>query len=392
MITLAQLNTKALKFWETQKLFRSELRGEKLFPLNIRFGEFRAKKALNEFASFKEELLHLREMTEEGQGCTIKWKDVSTHSLGIQQVPESICFLSAEDLCFSIGKLSDFKQWRKLVKIILDEQVLLRPWLEKYPLKTLELAEDWNKILAIIAYFQTHPNPMRYIRQLEISGVDSKYIENHKPILRSLLDYCLPRVDGTFERFECRFGLLYDEPLIRFRILDKEIAKRYPFKDLSIPYSELMQSKLPCSRVFITENKINGLSFPEIPDSIVVFGMGYSVNLLKDWEWLKDKEIFYWGDIDTHGFSILSGFRKFFKNTKSLLMDEETLLTFRSMWVQELEEQRFLNPLDFLTQEEQAVFNLLKTDSVGIRVRLEQERIPYGWVRDALQQGFLKGR
>jgi hypothetical protein len=387
MITLTQLRIKALKYWEKQELFQAELRGGKLFPLSFKFGDFQAKKVLNDFSQIKEELLLLRKsVAEDDRGYTIVWKEVHTRFLGVQEIPETICFSSAEDLCSFIGKYSEWKKWINLVTSIQREQPLLKPWLEKFPLKTIELANDWNKLLAIIVYFQTYPYPRKYIRQLEISGVDSKYIENHKPLLRSLFDSCLPATTTTTtttdeeEKFERRYELLYDEPTIRFRLLDKELIKFFHFSDLSIPAGQFIQTNISCSQVFITENKINGLSFQDIPDSIVIFGMGYSVNLLKDVEWLKEKKIFYWGDIDTHGFSILSRFRCFFPKTKSILMDEETLLEFKNLWVEEAEDKGFQGHLDFLTSEEQVLFKSLQNHSLGQRVRLEQERIPYDWV------------
>jgi hypothetical protein len=39
-----------------------------------------------------------------------------------------------------------------------------------------------------------------------------------------------------------------------------------------------------------------------------------------------------------------------------------------------------------LTQDEHALFNELRIDRLGDRVRLEQERISYAWLRRALHQ------
>ncbi len=53
--------------------------------------------------------------------------------------------------------------------------------------------------------------------------------------------------------------------------------------------------------------------------------------------WLDSCALWYWGDIDIEGLTILSRLRSLFPQTRSLLMDGETLsrwrdsLTFRAM-------------------------------------------------------------
>ncbi len=63
-------------------------------------------------------------------------------------------------------------------------------------------------------------------------------------------------------------------------------------------------------------------------------------------------------------------------------MDRETLLGHAPLWVRES------NPYDGelarLTSAEQALFDDLRHNRLGERVRLEQERIPYGWLQRAL--------
>jgi hypothetical protein len=136
--------------------------------------------------------------------------------------------------------------------------------------------------------------------------------------------------------------------------------------------------------VFITENEVNGLVFPDIPASLVIFGLGYGVQLLGEVEWLKEKTLYYWGDIDTHGFAILDRLRADFPHVQSFLMDHETLLAHRELWV--TEEDRYEGALSRLTPPERSLFDDLKHDSLGRRIRLEQERISFGWFWKFLSQ------
>ena len=65
-------------------------------------------------------------------------------------------------------------------------------------------------------------------------------------------------------------------------------------------------------------------------------------------------------------------------------MDQATLLAHRAQWV--TEPQPLLRDLPRLTPHETALFNDLRDNRLQTRLRLEQERISFGWISLALQQ------
>jgi hypothetical protein len=100
--------------------------------------------------------------------------------------------------------------------------------------------------------------------------------------------------------------------------------------------------------------------------------------------WLGNRDIRYWGDIDTHGFAMLDRLRARFPRTQSLLMDRETLIAHRRLWGRE--DAPHTGPLAHPTEQEQALYDELRQNSLDDRVRLEQERIPFSWLRRALSE------
>lgn len=74
--------------------------------------------------------------------------------------------------------------------------------------------------------------------------------------------------------------------------------------------------------------------------------------------------------------------RGFFEHVDSFLMDRETLLAFESQWG--IEEQPTTRDLNRLTAEESAPYDALRDQRIRRNLRLEQERIGYGWVQAAL--------
>ena len=104
--------------------------------------------------------------------------------------------------------------------------------------------------------------------------------------------------------------------------------------------------------------------------------------MLAQTAWLARCQVFYWGDIDTHGFAILDQLRASLPHAQSLLMDRGTLLAFESQWGGE--EKQTLRDLSRLNEEERALYDDLRDDRLGKNLRLEQERIGFGWVERAL--------
>ncbi len=232
---------------------------------------------------------------------------------------------------------------------------------------------------------------MRYARELGIPGVDGKFIEENRALLGAWLDRLLPAeaVDATVRGladngFERRFGLRCDEPLIRFRWLGRAFMLDGRIADATVPLSEFAAYAPGCERVFVTENRINFLTLPGCAGSLAIFGGGYAIDRLGSLPWLRDKPLYYWGDIDTHGFAILSRLRRLWAHTRSLLMDRDILLCHKALWSEEPQDRRCLHELDALGDEERALYDDLRFDRLGERVRLEQERMGYAQVLDAV--------
>jgi hypothetical protein len=52
--------------------------------------------------------------------------------------------------------------------------------MRQYPLKVLDQAENWPRLLAVLDWVVRHPGANIYLRQIDASGVDTKFIEQHR--------------------------------------------------------------------------------------------------------------------------------------------------------------------------------------------------------------------
>jgi hypothetical protein len=132
------------------------------------------------------------------------------------------------------------------------------------------------------------------------------------------------------------------------------------------------------------ENEVSYLAFPPADASVVILGGGYALSQLEPLNWLAERELVYWGDIDTHGFAILGRLRGKFGHVRSILMDRATLLAHEEQWVSEPSPAN--KHLELLRPDESALYNDLVEDTLGPAVRLEQERVPYSAIQRATRR------
>jgi hypothetical protein len=374
--TPADLRDQVLRYWESGRLLADDCP----FPMELRL-RGPDTRALSE--RFDEVRQWIRDL-EGGRGYEIHWAEINHRQLGRNRVPARILVPNEQRALELIGKSEEAARFRALSRRTLVAFPELAGWLARRPLTALECAAEWDRVLAVLAWFRAHPRSGRYLRQLDIAGVDTKFIEARKPLFAELLDVVLDVAlapVGESRSFEQRYGLAAKPPQIRFRILDARLAIA-GLTDLAVVPREFAALAVPVSRVFITENEINGLAFPALPESMVIFGLGYGLERLSEARWLADRALYYWGDIDTHGFRILDRLRAIFPGVRSFLMDRETLVRHRALWVRE--SNGYDGELARLTADERSVYDELRYNRLGDQVRLEQERIPFGWVEGAL--------
>jgi hypothetical protein len=294
--------------------------------------------------------------------------------LGTNRIPDSVTFTTIDSLLDAIQKGNARQTWLDQVTAAAKIDPRLADWVRQDPFGALHAAEYWPSVLAVLSWLLTHPNSGLYLRQIDVPGVHSKFIESQANLIQTLVDVLHPRDGARGPNFITRFGLREKEALIQVRTLDAHISVG-GLTQFATPVSELRQLRLDPHHVIITENETNGLTLPQIPGAVALFGRGYAVDMLAQIPWIANAAISYWGDLDTHGFAILDRVRAHLPHTKSFLMDETTLLAHRDHWGREKKPTNAR--LTRLTSDEQSVYASLVHNRYATHLRLEQEHIRY---------------
>lgn len=386
--TPADLRAQVTRLWERGELLTGVALGAPLFPKRLVLKGPTSTEIAERFEDIRQWSSSLRAMTH----CRLQMREFRHRVFGANALPDEAWIDSFEDAVTFIGKQRDAARFASLLDVTRVREPRLVRWLARRPIRALELAEVWGSLLDVCEWLETHPRPGVYLRQIDVADVHSKFIEGHRGVLAELLDCVLPveAVDlacSGMSQFVARYGFREKPLRIRFRLLDAKKALFHPAsteQDITLDAASFARLDPGVSRIFITENEINFLAFPPVDDSMVVFGAGYGFEMLTNATWLSSRRIHYWGDIDTHGFAILDQLRNQFAHVESLMMDRETLLTFSSRW--DREEKQILRDLPRLNREEQALYDDLRDNRLRKNLRLEQEKIGFGWVEAALKK------
>src|SRR6266542_1497181 len=304
---------------------RSVVTGEQFFPMPIRFGR---PSTADDWEKLRREISALAN----GQvGYRIEWTETNTRRWGRQKLPDRVWFESETEFLRAVRKASEVEKFRSNLALARTDCAALEGWLAGNTSRLVEFSAVWPDLLKVCRYFLAHPRPGLYARELPID-VDTKFIERYQSVLRNLLDFFLPEEARTkAERFEERFGLRFDEPSVRFRILDPALKQKLslPLDDLATPLLQFRRLAWESLKIVIVENKMTFLTLPVLHDTIGIWGGGGAAELLTSVEWLGRCGLFYWGDMDVHGFHILSRPRANSPDTQSLLMGLQTVEGFR---------------------------------------------------------------
>ena len=375
------LRKKISRLYESGELFRSFIEGESLFPFLFKL-KTPTQKALREaMLTLSKEVKALESLR-----LVVHYQEFDFKSMGRQRLPKSVEIESQEKFLKFLGKEREFEEFVESYREAINNFSSLKTLFQAKPKLLLQNRTKIKELLAICNFFVANPNPNIYIRELSIEGVDTKFIQNNRAVVDSFLERVLE--EGSYDKertklsesgFEKKYGLKYELPLVRFRILDSALYIE-GLSDFSLTTEEFASLNLACEHIFIVENKITMLSFLDVKNAIVIFGNGYGAGCIKNAKWLESKNIYYWGDIDLDGFAILSQVRGYFSQTESLLMDSATLERFQELAVVSIERDE--RELAHLNEAEKILYERLVSDYYGENFRLEQERIPFSYVEE----------
>ena len=373
--------------------FTERQRASSTWPLALSLGRPIEKELVANPAGMRAWVADWERFAPRSSGVHIEWGERHWPRLGRQRLPERAVLASAADVADWVGEGSRWQlaceradQLTAAWPVLLAHTVLGSAFdaLADYA------GDDFERLVALLRWADVNPSSGLYLRQLPVPGLDTKWIASRAAVVTGLLRVL--RGSGreghggsaASDDLASLLGLRRVEARLRVRLLCPLLRQRVAgLEDLELPVSQLAALDISPSTVLIVENLETGLALPELPGAVVLMKLGAAVKLVAQLPWVYRARSLYWGDIDTFGFEILNRARSVLPDLGSALMDVGTLLAHRSLCVCEPTQVATLL-LQHLKPQEREVYDGLRSNRWGERLRLEQERIPWQFARDRI--------
>jgi hypothetical protein len=381
--TPASIRARLRRRWDTGAWVSGRARGAAFVPVDM---PIRGPTASELGARYGEVAVWVGEWTSQADRFSVTTKVIGSRRTGSNKIPDRIRIQSFDGLAAFLGTTDQARRHSELVDIAKAVAPQICSWVIDKPMRALAHEVEFGRLLACVCWMADNADRDRYLRQVDVPGVDTKFIERHEAILSKLVDLVIDAPADPLSRdLAVRYGFRDKPTRLRIRVLDPTTSPLPEgITDIELRTDELASNPFDVERVFLVENEVTWLAFPPVPRSLLIFGGGYAVSRVAGLRWLNEVPLHYWGDIDTHGFRILDLLRASFPAVRSMLMDRATLLAHEPHW--DREPTPVNADLVHLTLEEAALYRDLVEDTFGRSVRLEQERISYPRIEAAVSE------
>jgi len=240
--------------------------------------------------------------------------------------------------------------------------------------------EELVTALALASRLKPGEAQGRPLRLLAGHGVDTKFFERNRQLLTVLLD---SRFDGEVSEQGLHEFLNATSDGEHWLLLMPLQHGLLPFEIQQVRSQELAtlnHDTIQAKRILVVENRQCWHMLPRLDDTVAILGGGLDLDWLRA-EWLQDRDIAYWGDIDTWGLVMLARARQHRPKLHAVLTDRKTFKQYASGNAVAESVGAGKLPPEGLNDDEITLYRWLLTIEHG---RLEQEFLPVELVHDAL--------
>lgn len=374
--TAPDLVAKVRRRWDDGTLLSALASGAPCPALDLPVRGPRPSEIGADLAAVQHWIAELEAGSRGGRRYELAYGEIGGRAFGRNRVPTRARISTYEQAWALLGVGSQVEAYQRLLAASAAAPPV-RAWAAANPLSALETAEEWEAVVAAYLWLDGARGSGLYLRQITAPGVDTKFVERHRSLLARLLG-----VERSGPGFIAGLGLRAKPDLVNLRVAPGVLGLPGELSEGAFQAGELARVPATIRTAVVVENEATYRSVPVPDDGVVLWGKGFEVDRVGVLSWLRDAEIFYWGDLDSHGFAILDRLRAWLPRTRSFLMDRQTLLQHRGRWGSDpTPTSARLTRLD---AAESALYEDLVTDRLGESVRLEQERIDWAWARERL--------
>ncbi len=209
------------------------------FPMRMPLKRPRASDLGAQYEDVKQWVRTLEAAAAEGN-FDLEWEATNNRAIGHNRVPVAAAIASADAAVRVIGRSDEAVTLSEAAADTVARFPTLTSWVVTRAPQLLQHVADWPEILSALDWFVANPRSGRYLRQIEVAGLHTKFFETKRALFAELLDIVLPvdAIDASatgVAAFERRYGLIAKPTMIRWRTLDDRLAPSGLTRSVSAP-------------------------------------------------------------------------------------------------------------------------------------------------------------
>ena len=370
-----RLRAKLLSQWQQPALRTERLLSNSAWPITLQIGRPTRTQIEHESDAVRGFIRAWRQVSE----GTVIWQPQAYRGLAqpldlplLWQLEQPSQWLQATQDASAVAEFSLLEQ------VLAGALPLFRePLIRKRHLWRGKPAIEVQQCLRLAQLLEPGQAQGRPLRALADQAVDTKFFARNERLLVSLLD---ARFDDTVSDQGLAAFLGASAESDHWLLVVPLTDGLLPFPRCRLSTQQLQHIELPGERILLVENEQCEHLLPRMADTLAILGAGRNLQWLSAPS-LAQKQLLYWGDIDTWGLHILASARLLRPDIISLLMDATTFARYQlknAVPEPVLASEAAPNGL---TEAEQAFYRELVRKDKG---RLEQEFITANDVATAI--------
>ena len=147
-----ELKAQLARLWDRGELLRDAVTGNSRFPLRLSLkspGSADITDRFNEIRAWAAELAAI-------DSVRVEYQEIRHRVQGAQKLPSCVWIETIEDALRWTGKHKEWERFSAQISATRHTQPALLPWLARRPLQALQLADEWARLLAVVAWLVDH--------------------------------------------------------------------------------------------------------------------------------------------------------------------------------------------------------------------------------------------
>jgi len=326
----------------------------------------------------------------------VSWETINIQDLGVKLLPSKLVISDFNQLIDTLVDIAKKRllKWRRICKDIAPNNELnFHPALISSILEIEKLSKsDLAHFNMLISKIKTDRWDTDYVRNTPVEGLNVEFLKKNEELITEVLN---ERFDDNIDELGGLLSWLgyeknnVDDQWVYIRPLSDETASGIGFLPTArVLADDLQNFELPATNILVIQNPKPGFSLPKMEDTIAVFGVGKNTDWLLA-EWVDQKNVIYWGDIDSEGLHILDELKQMMCHIKTVMMDFETLERFAKEGTVDIDPELKENMSMLMLEDQEMILeSLVGSVKEPTAAWVKQESIPKDYADEMLEEAL----